>query len=187
MQLLEPEKALNDNKLSIIPLALQFPTVVSEDHLDRLCDQWRELASYKGDLEHLADTEPPAFWLELKQITDCNAKPKSDVLSELMCTLVALPHCSACVERIFSQVNIVKTKQCNKLMCETVSNRLLARQAVKKGGACYTWNPCDNLVEDMREGRRRKRYEETLQLHFGQSTLNVDAIEFEAVDSVDGN
>jgi len=153
MQLLEPEKALNDNKPSIIPLALQFPTVVSEDHLDRLCDQWRELASYKGDLEHLADMEPPAFWLELKQITDCNAKPKFDVLSELMCTLVALPHCSACAERIFSQVNIVKTKQCNKLMCETVSNRLLARQAVKKGGACYTWNPCDNLVEDMREGR----------------------------------
>ena len=33
----------------------------------RLCDQWRELASYKGDLEHLANMEPPAFWLELKQ------------------------------------------------------------------------------------------------------------------------
>ena len=70
-----------------------------------------------------------------------------------MCTLVALPHSSACVERIFSQVNIVKTKQCNKLMCKTVSSRLLARQAVKKDGACYTWNPCDNLVEDMRERR----------------------------------
>jgi len=84
MQLLEPEKALNDKKPSIIPLALQFPTVVSEDHLDRLCDQWRELASYKGDLEHLADMERPAFWLELKQITECNAKPKFDVLSELM-------------------------------------------------------------------------------------------------------
>jgi len=90
--------------------------------------------------------EPPAFWLELKQITDCNAKPKFDVLSELMCTLVALPHSSACVELIFSQVNIVKTKQCNKLMCETVSNRLLARQAVKKGGACHSWNPYDVTV-----------------------------------------
>jgi len=66
-----------------------------------------------------------------------------------MCTLVALPHSSACVERIFFQVNIVKTKQCNKLMYEAVSNRRLARQAVKKGGACHTWNPCDNLVEDM--------------------------------------
>jgi len=126
--------------------------------------------------------EPPAFWLELKQVTDCDAKLKFYVLSELMCALVALPHSSACVERIFSQVNIVKTKQCNKLMCETVSNRLLAGQAVKKGGACHTWNPCDNLVEDMGEGRCRKRYEETVQLHSRQATLNVDTIE--VVDSV---
>jgi len=89
---------LTRNKLNIIPLALQFTTVVSGDHLDRLCDQWRELPAYRGDLEHLADMEPPAFWLELKQITDCNAKPKFDVLSELICTLVALPHSSACVK-----------------------------------------------------------------------------------------
>ena len=56
-----------------------------------------------------------------------------DVLSELMCTLVALPHSSACVERIFSQVNIVKTKQCKKLMCETVSNRLTCKTSGKEG------------------------------------------------------
>jgi len=41
-------------------------------------------------LEHLADMEPTAFWLELKQITDCNAKPKFDVLSQLMYTVVAI-------------------------------------------------------------------------------------------------
>jgi hypothetical protein len=121
--------------------------------------------------------EPSAFWLQVKQITDGNAKPKFDVLSELMCTLVALPHSAACVERIFSQVNIVKTKQCNKLICETVSNRLLARQAVKKRRGCQTWNPSDNLVEDVEEGRCRKRYEKSLELHSGQKTLNLDAIE----------
>ena len=97
-----------------------------------------------------------------------------------MCTLVALPHSSACVERIFSQVNIVKTKQCNKLLCETVSNRILARQAVKKGGTCHTWNPCTSLVEDVRQGHCRKQ---TLQLHVAQKTLNVN--ETEVVDFVD--
>jgi len=97
-----------------------------------------------------------------------------------MCTLAALTHSSACVERIFSQVNIVKTKQCNKLLCETVSNRILARQAVKKGGTCHTWNPCTSVVEDAREGHCRKRYEQTLQLHVAQKTLNVN--ETEVVD-----
>jgi hypothetical protein len=180
---LEPKTALNDNKSSIIPLALQFPPIIADEHLDRLCDQWRELASYKSDLEHLSRMEPPAFWLQLKQLTDGNDKPKFDILCELMCTLVALPHSSACVERIFSQVNIVKTKQCNKLLCETVSNRILAKQAVKKGGICHTWNPCNSLLEDMREGRCRTRYEETLKLHLKQKTLNVDEIDVE--DAVD--
>jgi len=36
MQLLEPKIALSDNKPYIIPLALEFPTVVSEEHLDHL-------------------------------------------------------------------------------------------------------------------------------------------------------
>jgi len=100
-----------------------------------------------------------------------------------MCTLVALPHLSACAERMFSQADVVKTKQCNKLLCETVSNRILDRQAVKKGGACHTWNPCNNLLEDVWEGSCNKRYKETLQLHMTQRTLNVDKVK--VVDSAD--
>ena len=126
---------------------------------------------------------PPAFWLELKQLTDGNDKPKFDVSSALIYTLVALLHSSVCAERMFSQVNIVKTKQCNKLLCETVSNRILDRQAIKKGGACHTWNPCNNLLEDVREGCCKKRYKETIQLHMTQRTLIVD--EVKVVDSAD--
>jgi len=127
--------------------------------------------------------EPPAFWLELKQITDCNAKPKFDVLSELMCTLVALPHSSACVERIFSQVNIVKTEQCNKLMCETVSNRSTTCKTSGKEG--WSLSHMESMWQSggrYGQGRCRKRYEETVKLHSRQGTLNVDAIE--VVDSV---
>ena len=151
-----------------------------EEHLDRLCDQWRELASYRSDLEHLAGIDPSAFWLELRKSTDGNDKPKFDVLADLMCRL-HLCHCrirQLALNAYFFQVNIVKTKQ-----CETVFNRILARQAVKKGGTCHTWNPCTSLVEDVREGHCRKRYEQTLQLHVAQKTLNVNATE--VVDFVD--
>jgi len=42
----------------------------------------------------------------------------------------------------------------NKLLCETLSNRigLLAKQAVRKGGTCYTWKPSNNMVEDLKKG-----------------------------------
>ena len=153
--------------------------------MDSLSDQWRELNSYRTDIEHLLNKEPPEFWLELKQVTDANNKPKFDILVELMCTLLVLPHSSACVERVFSQVNIVKTKQTNKLLCETVSNRILAKQAVVKDGVCHTWNPSKSLLEDMREGRCRQRYAKSIEFHKKENTLsisNTDLDEGEVID-----
>ena len=41
----------------------------------------------------------------------------------------------------------------NKLLCETLSNRILAKQTVRKGGACYTWKHSNNMVGDLKEGR----------------------------------
>ena len=185
MQLLDPKQALEINKPSVIPLAAQFPTIVSEENLDRLSDQWRELASYKNDLGHLVDEDPPAFWLGVQQVTDANNQNKFDVLADFMCSLVALPHSSACVERVFSQVNLVKTKQTNKLLCETVANRILAKQAVAKDGVCYKFNPRKTLVEDVREGRCRQRYAKILELHSQNSTLTIHSYDLDEGEVVD--
>lgn len=176
MQLLDPKQALEINKPSIIRLAVKFPTIISEDHLDRLSDQWRELASYKNDLGHLVNDyieDPPAFWLGLQEVTDANEQTKFDVLCNFMCTLLALPHSSACVERVFSKVNLVKTKQTNKLLCETVANRILAKQAVAKDGACHRFKPDRIVIEDVCEGRCRQRYADMLKLHNQLPMLSV--------------
>lgn len=182
MQLLDPKQALELNKPSIINLAIKFPTIVSEDNLDRLSDQWRELASYKTELRHLKEDDPPAFWLGLQEITDANDQKKFDVLANLMCTLMALPHSSACVERVFSQVNLAKIKQTNKLLCQTVSNRILAKQAVAKDGACHQFKPNRNLLEDVREGRCWKRYADVLKIQSQLSTLSIPAYDIEEAE-----
>jgi hypothetical protein len=185
MQLLDPKQALESNKPSIITLAVKFPTIVSEDHLDRLSDQLRELASYKNDLGHLVDDydeDPPAFWLGLQEVTDANNQKKFDVLCNFMCTLLALPHSSACVERVFSKVNLVKTKQTNKLLCETVANRILAKQAVAKDGACHQFKPDRIVIEDVREGRCRQRYADILKLHNQLSRLSIPAYDLDEAE-----
>ena len=74
---------------------------------------------------------------------------------------------------------------CNKLLCETLLNRILAKQAVRKGGACYTWKPLNNMVEDVKEGHCWKRYETTLERHSGQRTLNVDELEVADCTEID--
>ena len=101
LKLMDPNAAFDVNKPSIIPLAVNFPTAVPENLLDKLSDEWYELPSFRGSLEHLINKEPPAFWFALKEIKDGNNKVKFKTLAQLMCTLAVLPHSSACVERVF--------------------------------------------------------------------------------------
>ncbi|GFN97813.1 hypothetical protein PoB_002431900 [Plakobranchus ocellatus] len=80
-----------------------------------------------------------------------------------MCNLLVLPHSSACVERVFSQMNLVKTPQANKLAVKTIADRLLAKQLIpcdKK--SCYTWEPPKELIADVKDGKCSRRRDEEL-------------------------
>ena len=98
------------------------------------------------------------FWTELKSVKDGNNELKFDCLSKIMCGLLALPHSSACVERVFSQLNMIKTKQTNRLCVSTSSNRLLAKQAISRQEIpCYQWQPSTSLIRDVKSGQCYRR------------------------------
>jgi hypothetical protein len=161
MRVIDVKTALMHEKRmeSIIPLASFFPKLVSEIELDNLQDQWKSLAVSKQSLGEMVKLEPAIFWFNLRLIKDGNDHSKFGLLSSFMCEIMALPISSACVERIFSQINMIKTTQTNKLHAATVSNRLLAKQAIKRQGVvCHSWNPSISLLSDVAEGRCRKRY-----------------------------
>jgi len=78
-----------------------------------------------------------------------------------MCALLALPQSSACVERVFTQVNIIKTKTTNSLNPMTVTNRLLAKQAISRQKVeNYSWQLglSASLVSDVAEAKCYRRY-----------------------------
>ena len=78
--------------------------------------------------------------------------------------MTPLPHSSACVKKIFSQVSTVKTKKTNKLKANTTRDRILAKQHVTKGNSsCLTWQPSKALLKDFENGGARKRYSERLE------------------------
>lgn len=163
MRVIDVEEALSHEKRiqSIIPLASNFPTLVCEIELDNLQDQWKSLANSKQSLGEMVKLEPAIFWFNIRSVKDGNDQLKFGLLSRFMCGLIALPHSSACVERIFSQINMVKTAQTNKLHAATVANRPLAKQAIKRQGVeCHSWIPSTSLLSDVAEGRCHKRYME---------------------------
>ena len=113
---------------SLIPLAVYFPSVIAEDQLNNLDDQWRSFRNLRDPtLVPMINDNIPEYWYQLRNIKDGLNNPKFDLLSNFMTTLTALPHSSACVERIFSQVNCVKTRITNSLKAETVRDRILAK------------------------------------------------------------
>ena len=100
-----------------------------------------------------------------------------------MTTLTVLPHSSACVERIFSQVNCVKTKTTNALKSETVRDRLIAKQYLTRNNLnCITWQPTKTLTRELEDGTVRQRYQKRLQKEKETVTLFVDVDEEETHD-----
>ena len=71
--------------------------------------------------------------------------------------MTVLPHFSANVQRMFSQ----KTKSTNTLKAETVENKLFAKQSITKNNpTCCSWELNQKLINDVKDGTIRKRYQE---------------------------
>ena len=158
---LDPKLALSPKRnVAIAKLAYHFPVLVNEVDLDKLQDQWQDLLYAKEHLQHLSQNAT-SFWHELKSVKDSNNEAKFNLLSNFMCALLALPHSSACMERIFSKVNMIKTPRTNKLLVSTIANRIHAKQAIaSREVKCYEWEPSQSLINDLKTGDCHKRYVE---------------------------
>ena len=70
------------------------------------------------------------FWGNLGKMTDTSGESRFPTISKLSKTLLSLPHSNADVERIFSQVTLIKTKTRNKLKTETLDALILVKQGL---------------------------------------------------------
>jgi hypothetical protein len=56
--------------------------------------------------------------------------------------VTCLPHSSASAEKIFSQLNLIKTKTRNRLLIQTCASLLHAKDILRlRGENCFTWKP----------------------------------------------
>ncbi|XP_068211680.1 uncharacterized protein [Palaemon carinicauda] len=162
LSIMDPKKALSPQRgiKSIGKLAVNFPNLVKKEDLDELQDQWKDLLQFKESLKNISGMPATSFWLELKSIKDTNNQTKFHHLSTFMCNLMVLPHSSACVERVFSQLNRIKNKQTNKLQVSTVANCILAMQSISRQDGCHRWEPSPALIKDVKGEKCHKRYME---------------------------
>ena len=78
--------------------------------------------------------DPEMFWGRLSKISDGTGTLQFGVLCTFMQSLLYLPHANVDVERVFSAVNLIKTKGRNRLHTRTVSALLKVKQGVAAAG-----------------------------------------------------
>ena len=83
-------------------------------------------------------------------MTDGTEEAQFITLCRFMKCLLVLSHSNADTERVFSQVNLIKTELRNRLKTKTVSALLSAKEGIKiTSGDCCKFSPSDELVKLM--------------------------------------
>ena len=109
---------------SITALDSSFPNLVKENSLNDLDVEWRELRNTKIVTESSSSCE---IWVKVHNLKRCDGMPKFFLLSKFA---LSWPHSSANAERIFSQVNLNKTKTTNRMDTPSLEGLLHTKQLI---------------------------------------------------------
>lgn len=126
LSILQPAKTLNYNARLTMPSLM--PLMKLYQSID---DEWRRLSNYE-----LYFDNDDIFW---RKLLNYNGEDQYKNLSKFVLDVLCLPHSNADCKRIFSKVNLIKTKTRNKLIISSINGLLLSSQQV--GADCTKYEP----------------------------------------------
>lgn len=87
------------------------------------------------------------FWKIVKTEKDGNNEERYPLMNRLVSYILTLPHSSACVERLFSTININKTKLRNRLSTDTLTGILHSKNILNnQQKSCYNFNISSDMI-----------------------------------------
>ncbi|XP_047104588.1 uncharacterized protein LOC124740672 [Schistocerca piceifrons] len=124
-------QSFQDTTPSLMPLMELLPRIIPPSDLDlaqTTDDQWRRLPLVLACLPDSLQKEQSSdkVWNILN-----NESEEFKELSVFALSILSLPHSNADCERVFSEVNLMKTKIRNRLQTSTLNGALLASDALK--------------------------------------------------------
>lgn len=137
LNVLAPENVKKGIQPSLIPLCRAFSGLVNVKDYQDIDTQWRllrntqEINMFKDDAED--------FWANVAQMKGGDGTPLFGSVATFVFHILSLPHSSANVERIFSAVNLIKTKNRNRLSTDALVGLLHAKRHIGDKN-CYDFN-----------------------------------------------
>ncbi|KAJ8890329.1 hypothetical protein PR048_009837 [Dryococelus australis] len=140
LEVLDPKCVLENKLQSIDNFASKFPTIATSMDVER-----RLLRNHKFDFDENVSAEE--FWFHVKNLAG-DGSPMFPHLSSFVEALLCLPHSSANMEKTYSVVNMIKTKQRNRLSTDTLVG-LLHTKRMLKDSKCFDFPISSELVNKM--------------------------------------
>lgn len=132
-----PKNVLSDKRpTSLIHLINLFPRV--NPNIQNIDNSWRmlDIIEFEPEMKKLLlDLNVEDFWIKLKDFEKDDEYPFKDV-ADFLLIILSLPQSNVSCERIFSKINLIKTKQRNCLNTSTL-NGILCASAFTKHTECH--------------------------------------------------
>lgn len=93
--------------------------------------EYRQLVQSMNEIKSIDRDDIEYFWKKINKICSGSGEPLFNNVCRFVFDILCLPHSSAEVERVFSMVNIIKTKLRNRLHVKTVEAVLLSKDLLK--------------------------------------------------------
>ncbi|KAI4813109.1 hypothetical protein KUCAC02_024457 [Chaenocephalus aceratus] len=144
MSVFNVEKTLNHSKslgeIEKIAKLLGY----SPADIDKIVQQWRSIHLRKWN----ETKNTVGFWVEVWKFRDTADNNPFHELTMAAVSVLSLPHANAEVERLFSQMSVVKSKLRNRMSLQTLNSILYVRYGLKlSGDACYEHKLPDDVLQ----------------------------------------
>ncbi|CAH0559254.1 unnamed protein product [Brassicogethes aeneus] len=136
--------ALRHDKPSLLTL-LQFFKKTDQE-IELIENRWASIHLLKW--KEIRDTKQ--FWCEVMNFKDASGENTFYQLAMFAISLLVLPHSNAEVERLFSQLNIVKCKLRNRLKVDTVTAILTVKAGLRFNKCCFNFELPNSVINKIK-------------------------------------
>ncbi|CAI6354398.1 unnamed protein product [Macrosiphum euphorbiae] len=142
LKVISPETIFDNEVSSLGPMYANLPILFGDMDINEVDREWRKLPFSHFDSAKIdRNSNIIDFWSYISKLKKGDDTPMFPLMVCLVKNIMALPHSSACVERIFSMVNAIKTKERNRLQTDNLCGLLKTKSMLKASSSeCYNYN-----------------------------------------------
>lgn len=149
INLVDPVVAQYFDVKSLLHVTKMFPILEPYVNVQEVDNEWREHALLDFSNHNIDKNKAHSaedYWRDIFDLKNAAGLPKFKNLQIVIQFLLILPFSNASVERIFSNLNNIKTDTRNKLGRERLASILHTKQAVKDSGGIVSFQPSKTML-----------------------------------------